>query len=212
MGCPGTTLARSGWDAWPVKRRGASRPRETIEKNHLSRPKSRDASQGCWNGKSQQMQGWWEGDVRERQSVKRNVSPSETLRSRRRKCTVPTCRLAHVQRSNCTEKVILSRDFGYVVYDGAVTEYKSDRIKRDLWSCRSRIRVHRFATIFYFIVFGIVMRIITFQVRVAGSGVRGWLDASHETNNWLKYIRSTTGPHAVNMRHVLIGGQVTEIQ
>lgn len=47
-----------------------------------------------------------------------------------------------------------------------------------------------------------------FQVRTAGSGVRGWLDASHETNNWLKYIRSTSSPHAVNMRHVLIGGQV----
>ncbi|EZA57975.1 Transcription factor hamlet [Ooceraea biroi] len=46
------------------------------------------------------------------------------------------------------------------------------------------------------------------EVRVAGSGVRGWLDASHETNNWLKYIRSTTSPHAVNMRHVLIGGQM----
>lgn len=47
-----------------------------------------------------------------------------------------------------------------------------------------------------------------FQVRTAGSGVRGWLDASHETNNWLKYVRSTSSPHAVNMRHVLIGGQV----
>ncbi|KYN01643.1 Transcription factor hamlet [Cyphomyrmex costatus] len=44
-------------------------------------------------------------------------------------------------------------------------------------------------------------------VRIAGSGVRGWLDASHETNNWLKYIRSTASSHAVNMRHVLIGGQ-----
>lgn len=49
------------------------------------------------------------------------------------------------------------------------------------------------------------------QVRIAGSGVRGWLDASHETNNWLKYVRSTASPHAVNMRHVLIGGQVIQI-
>ncbi|XP_025154512.1 PR domain zinc finger protein 16 isoform X3 [Harpegnathos saltator] len=46
------------------------------------------------------------------------------------------------------------------------------------------------------------------EVRISGSGVRGWLDASHETNNWLKYIHSTTSPHAVNMRHVLIGGQM----
>ncbi|XP_018396704.1 PREDICTED: PR domain zinc finger protein 16-like [Cyphomyrmex costatus] len=46
------------------------------------------------------------------------------------------------------------------------------------------------------------------EVRIAGSGVRGWLDASHETNNWLKYIRSTASSHAVNMRHVLIGGQM----
>jgi len=50
-----------------------------------------------------------------------------------------------------------------------------------------------------------------FQIRIAGSGVRGWLDASHETNNWLKYIRSTASSHAVNMRHVLIGGQVNKI-
>ncbi|KAG7202017.1 hypothetical protein KM043_004703 [Ampulex compressa] len=46
------------------------------------------------------------------------------------------------------------------------------------------------------------------EVRTSGTGVRGWLDASHETNNWLKYIRSTASPHAVNMRHVLIGGQM----
>ncbi|CAL1674608.1 unnamed protein product [Lasius platythorax] len=46
------------------------------------------------------------------------------------------------------------------------------------------------------------------EICIAGSGVRGWLDASHETSNWLKYIRSTASPHAVNMRHVLIGGQM----
>ncbi|XP_046752733.1 histone-lysine N-methyltransferase MECOM-like [Diprion similis] len=47
------------------------------------------------------------------------------------------------------------------------------------------------------------------EIRIAGSGVRGWLDASHEASNWLKYVRSVRGPmHAVNMRHVLIGGQV----
>ncbi|XP_048510022.1 histone-lysine N-methyltransferase MECOM-like isoform X2 [Athalia rosae] len=46
------------------------------------------------------------------------------------------------------------------------------------------------------------------EVRIAGNGVRGWLDASHEASNWLKYVRSTTSPHAVNMRHVLIGGQM----
>ncbi|KOC66061.1 Transcription factor hamlet [Habropoda laboriosa] len=46
------------------------------------------------------------------------------------------------------------------------------------------------------------------EVRTAGSRVRGWLDASHATSNWLKYVRSTSSPHAVNMRHVLIGGQM----
>ncbi|GAB1867524.1 MDS1 and EVI1 complex locus protein-like isoform X3 [Camponotus japonicus] len=46
------------------------------------------------------------------------------------------------------------------------------------------------------------------EICIAGSGVRGWLDASHETNNWLKYIRSTASPHAVNMRYVLNGGQM----
>ncbi|XP_066584194.1 transcription factor hamlet-like isoform X2 [Prorops nasuta] len=46
------------------------------------------------------------------------------------------------------------------------------------------------------------------EVRVARSGVRGWLDASHEASNWLKYVRSSPNPHAANMRHVLIGGQV----
>ncbi|XP_070155086.1 transcription factor hamlet isoform X2 [Polyergus mexicanus] len=46
------------------------------------------------------------------------------------------------------------------------------------------------------------------EICIADSGVRGWLDASHETNNWLKYIRSTANPHAVNMRYVLNGGQM----
>ncbi|XP_044595350.1 histone-lysine N-methyltransferase MECOM-like isoform X3 [Cotesia glomerata] len=46
------------------------------------------------------------------------------------------------------------------------------------------------------------------EVRVPGNGVRGWLDASHEPSNWLKYIRSTASPHAVNMRHVLVAGQM----
>ncbi|XP_057326321.1 histone-lysine N-methyltransferase MECOM-like isoform X2 [Microplitis mediator] len=46
------------------------------------------------------------------------------------------------------------------------------------------------------------------EVHVPGNGVRGWLDASHEPSNWLKYIRSTASPHAVNMRHVLVAGQM----
>ncbi|XP_051155278.1 histone-lysine N-methyltransferase PRDM16-like isoform X2 [Leptopilina boulardi] len=46
------------------------------------------------------------------------------------------------------------------------------------------------------------------EVKVPGSGARGWFDASHETSNWLKYIRSTSSPHTINMRHVLIGGEV----
>ncbi|KAK0081111.1 hypothetical protein PV326_007850 [Microctonus aethiopoides] len=43
---------------------------------------------------------------------------------------------------------------------------------------------------------------------VVRTGVRGWLDGSHDATNWLKYIRSTSIPHEVNMRHVLVGGQV----
>ncbi|XP_063973910.1 histone-lysine N-methyltransferase MECOM-like isoform X1 [Diachasmimorpha longicaudata] len=46
------------------------------------------------------------------------------------------------------------------------------------------------------------------EVRHSGSGVRGWLDASRVASNWLKYIRSTSNPQAVNMRHVLIGGEI----
>ncbi|XP_011302457.1 PR domain zinc finger protein 16-like isoform X2 [Fopius arisanus] len=46
------------------------------------------------------------------------------------------------------------------------------------------------------------------EVRHSGSGVRGWLDASREASNWLKYIRSISNPQAVNMRHVLIGGEI----
>ncbi|KAF7383780.1 hypothetical protein HZH68_014537 [Vespula germanica] len=45
-------------------------------------------------------------------------------------------------------------------------------------------------------------------VRIVGSGVRGWLDASHERSNWLKYIRSTATPHLINLRHILIGGEI----
>lgn len=46
------------------------------------------------------------------------------------------------------------------------------------------------------------------EVKVPGSGARGWFDASHETSNWLKYIRSTSSSHTINMRYVLIGGEV----
>nr|KAF7400106.1 hypothetical protein H0235_015843 [Vespula pensylvanica] len=46
------------------------------------------------------------------------------------------------------------------------------------------------------------------RVRIVGSGVRGWLDASHERSNWLKYIRSTATPHLINLRHILIGGEI----
>ncbi|KAF7382862.1 hypothetical protein HZH66_013264 [Vespula vulgaris] len=50
--------------------------------------------------------------------------------------------------------------------------------------------------------------IYTEAVRIVGSGVRGWLDASHERSNWLKYIRSTATPHLINLRHILIGGEI----
>ncbi|KAI4488336.1 hypothetical protein M0804_005184 [Polistes exclamans] len=46
------------------------------------------------------------------------------------------------------------------------------------------------------------------QVRIVGSGSKGWLDASHESRNWLKYIRSTASPHLVNLKHILIGGEI----
>ncbi|XP_047366580.1 histone-lysine N-methyltransferase PRDM16-like isoform X4 [Vespa velutina] len=45
-------------------------------------------------------------------------------------------------------------------------------------------------------------------VRIVGSGVRGWLDASHDRSNWLKYIRSTATPHLINLRYILIGGEI----
>nr|XP_015838045.1 PREDICTED: transcription factor hamlet [Tribolium castaneum] len=43
---------------------------------------------------------------------------------------------------------------------------------------------------------------------VAGSGVRGWLDGSGESQNWLKLIRSCDKSSA-NMRYYLQGGQVS---
>ncbi|XP_034939425.1 transcription factor hamlet-like isoform X2 [Chelonus insularis] len=46
------------------------------------------------------------------------------------------------------------------------------------------------------------------EVRASGNGVRGWLDASDEASNWLKYIRSTSKLHTINMRHVLIREQI----
>lgn len=46
-----------------------------------------------------------------------------------------------------------------------------------------------------------------FQV-VAGSGVRGWLDGSSETQNWLKLLRCSHQKTDSNMRHFLQGGQL----
>lgn len=46
-----------------------------------------------------------------------------------------------------------------------------------------------------------------FQV-VAGSGVRGWLDGSMDSQNWLKLIKISGLKSSANMRHFLQGGQV----
>lgn len=43
---------------------------------------------------------------------------------------------------------------------------------------------------------------------MAGSSVRGWLDGSLDTHNWLKLIRSTHNKGSCNVRHFLQGGQV----
>ncbi|KAK9729834.1 Zinc finger, C2H2 type [Popillia japonica] len=43
---------------------------------------------------------------------------------------------------------------------------------------------------------------------VAGSSVRGWLDGSLDTHNWLKLIRSTHNKGSCNVRHFLQGGQL----
>lgn len=60
----------SGWDAWPTKRRvEAARQLKKITCFALKVGTLR----GCWSKKSGQMQGRWEDDIRERQSVKRNV-------------------------------------------------------------------------------------------------------------------------------------------
>lgn len=41
-----------------------------------------------------------------------------------------------------------------------------------------------------------------------GSGIRGFLDASVEFCNWLKYVRSTNQSEAQNVRTLLLAGQV----
>ncbi|XP_022916421.2 transcription factor hamlet-like isoform X1 [Onthophagus taurus] len=43
---------------------------------------------------------------------------------------------------------------------------------------------------------------------VAGTRVRGWLDGSSDSQNWLKLIRSSTGKSSCNVRHCLQGGQL----
>ncbi|CAH0725700.1 unnamed protein product, partial [Brenthis ino] len=43
---------------------------------------------------------------------------------------------------------------------------------------------------------------------VGKNGVRGWLDGTTEKSNWLKYVRSTTYPHDVNVQHLLLAGQI----
>ncbi|XP_033611519.1 histone-lysine N-methyltransferase MECOM isoform X3 [Cryptotermes secundus] len=46
------------------------------------------------------------------------------------------------------------------------------------------------------------------EVRVVGSGIRGFLDASVEFCNWLKYVRSTNESEAQNVRTLLLAGQI----
>lgn len=48
---------------------------------------------------------------------------------------------------------------------------------------------------------------LTFQV-IASTTVRGWLDASLESKNWIKNIRSTSINSDVNIQHFLVVGHV----
>ncbi|XP_064073558.1 histone-lysine N-methyltransferase MECOM-like isoform X2 [Vanessa tameamea] len=40
------------------------------------------------------------------------------------------------------------------------------------------------------------------------NGVRGWLDGTTEKTNWLKFVRSTTYSHDINVQHFLLAGQI----
>ncbi|XP_069668872.1 transcription factor hamlet-like isoform X2 [Periplaneta americana] len=46
------------------------------------------------------------------------------------------------------------------------------------------------------------------EVRVVGSGIRGFLDASVQFGNWLKYVRSTNQSEVQNVRTLLLAGQI----
>lgn len=63
------------------------------------------------------------------------------------------------------------------------------------WRC-NRLKDFFFKNNFYF-----------FQV-IAGSHVRGWLDATLEPNNWLKYIRSCSSPRDINCQHLALASHL----
>ncbi|XP_050297806.1 transcription factor hamlet-like isoform X2 [Anthonomus grandis grandis] len=43
---------------------------------------------------------------------------------------------------------------------------------------------------------------------LAGSGAKGWLDGSRETQNWIKFIRSALNKDESNVRHFLYSGKI----
>lgn len=44
---------------------------------------------------------------------------------------------------------------------------------------------------------------------VASPSLKGWYDASSETSNWMKHIRSSDEKSDVNIQHIFINGQVS---
>lgn len=77
---------------------------------------------------------------------------------------------------------------------------------RDIW-CR-----HFFSHLIYYSIFSVdrllCFFLLLFQVRIVGSGIRWFLDASVDLCNWLKYVRSTNQSEAQNVRILLLAGEV----
>lgn len=48
----------------------------------------------------------------------------------------------------------------------------------------------------------------SFQI-IASPSLRGWYDASSESSNWMKSIRSSDDKSSVNIQHIFINGQVS---
>jgi hypothetical protein len=60
-----------------------------------------------------------------------------------------------------------------------------------------------FKIYFILIIFFFIFKII------ASPSLKGWYDASTESTNWMKNIRSSDENKNVNMQHIFINGQVS---